>query len=76
MKNYNGYTDGNPYSARLTPLSLSNIFVNVDNAFERCLDGLDDDTRKIVRKHMDEFNTIEEMEMFIKQKTNGGNKFS
>lgn len=52
------------------------IFINADNEFERCLDGVDDDTRKKVRKHMDDFNSVEEMEMFIMQKANGGGKFS
>ena len=39
-----------------------------ESEMEKRLDGLDDKTRKEVRKHMDEFHTLEEMEMFIKTK--------
>jgi hypothetical protein len=75
--NFNGFIDtGSQYSAGLTDASITNFYYNKESEYEARLDGLDDETRKEVRKHLDEFHTIEEMEMFIKQKTRGGNQLS
>lgn len=72
MMNINGRIDmGSQYSSGLIYTGLSNAATMNNRAFEQYLDGLDDETIKEVRKHMDEFRTVEEMEMFIKQKTNG-----
>lgn len=69
--NSNGYIDaGGQFSAGLADTALTN-FYNNDSEFEKRLDGLDDETRKDVRKHMSEFHTVEEMEMYINQKTRG-----
>lgn len=72
MMNINGRIDmGSQYSSGLIYTGLSNSSTKNNQAFERYLDGLDEETVKEVRKHMDEFRTVEEMEMFIRQKTNG-----
>jgi hypothetical protein len=77
MMNFNGYIDtGNQYSAGLANSSITNFYITNKSEYEKRLDGLDDDTRKLVRKHLDEFHSIEEMEMFIRQKTKGGNQLS
>lgn len=73
MLNNNIADTENPYSATIAGAAISNLLTHSGNEYEKHLDGLDDETRKTVRKHMDEFHTVEEMEMFIKQKTNGGN---
>jgi len=73
INNFNGYIDtGSQFNAGLTSSSLTNFYFMNESEMEKRLDGLDDKTRKEVRKHMDEFHTLEEMEMFIKQKTRGG----
>lgn len=76
MMNYNGYINtGNPnngLSGSALPIFL---FMN-ENELEKRLDGLDEETKNEVRKHMDEFQTVEQMEMFIKQKTNGGDQLT
>lgn len=72
MMNVNGRIDmGSQYSSGLVYTGLSDSYSVRNQAFEQCLDGLDDETVKEVRKHMDEFHTVEEIEMFIKQKTKG-----
>ena len=77
MMNFNGYIDtGNQFNAGLADSSLTNFYYTNKSEYEERLDGLDEETRKEVRKHLDEFHTIEEMEMFIKQKTKGGNQLS
>ncbi|NLK99129.1 MAG: hypothetical protein GX271_00510 [Clostridiales bacterium] len=74
MMNINGRIDmGSQYSSGLVYTGLSDSYTMRNAAFEQCLDGLDDETIKEVRKHMDDFRTVEEMEMFIKQKTKGRN---
>lgn len=77
MMNFNGHIDtGSQFSAGLIDTSLTNFYFTNKSEYERRLDGLDDETRQEVRKHLDEFHTIEEMEMFIRQKTKGGNQLS
>lgn len=73
INNFSGYIDtGSQFSAGLAASGLTNFYIMNETDLEKRLDGLDEDTRKKVRKHMDEFHTVEEMEMFIKQKTRGG----
>lgn len=75
MMNFNGYIDaGSQFSAGLSGSAVTNFYLKNKSEFEKRLDGLDDETRREVRKHMDEFHTVEEMEMFIKQKTRGGDQ--
>lgn len=76
INNYGEMSTGTPYGTELADIALSNLFISNDKEYEKRLDGLDDKTRKIVREHMDEFHTVEEMEMFIKQKINSEDNFS
>lgn len=76
INNYGDMSTGTPYGTSLTDLALANLFLGNESEFEKRLNGLDDKTRRMVREHMDEFQTVEEMEMFIKQKTNGRDNFS
>lgn len=70
--NTNGRVDmGSQYSSGLVYTGLSGYYSANNPDFEKCLDGLDDETIKEVRKHIDEFHTVEEMEMYINQKTKG-----
>lgn len=75
MMNFNDPTNiGTPNSASLAGIGLTSRYFMNESEFERRLEGLDDETRKEVRKHFGEFHTIEEMEMFIQQKTRGRDK--
>jgi hypothetical protein len=77
MMNFNGYIDtGSQYNAGLANASLTNFYFMNESDLESRLEGLDDETRKEVRKHMDEFHTVEQMDMFIKQKTRGGDQIT
>ncbi len=77
MMNFNGFIDtGSQYNGGLVDSGLTNFFFTNNSEYEKRLEGLDDETRKEVRKHLDEFHTVEEMEMFIQQKTRGGNQLS
>lgn len=70
MMNFNGYIDtGNQYNAGFSNSSLTNFYYMRESELEKRLDGLDEETKKKVLKHMDEFQTVEQMEMFIRQKT-------
>lgn len=71
MMNFNGYIDSaNQFSGGLANASLTNFFMS-ESALEKRLEGLDEESRREVRKHLNEFHSAEEMEMFINQKTRG-----
>lgn len=71
--NFNGYIDaGNQFNGGLSNSSLTSFYYMRNPDLEKRLDGLDEETRKEVLKHIDEFRTAEQLEMFIKQKTNEG----
>lgn len=73
MMNFNGYIDaGNQFNGGFSNSSLTSFYYMRDPEIEKRLDGLDEETRNEVLKHMDEFRTAEQLEMFIKQKTNAG----
>ena len=75
--NFNDFIDtGSQYNGGLVDSSLTNFLFTNKSEYKKRLEGLDDETRKEVRKHLDDFHTIEEMEMFIRQKTRGGNQLS
>lgn len=75
MMNFNGYIDtGNQYNAGLSGSSLTGFYYINKSDIEKRLDGLDEETRNEVMKHMDEFQTVEQLEMFIKQKTKYGDQ--
>ncbi|NLO08879.1 MAG: hypothetical protein GX129_03305 [Clostridiales bacterium] len=77
MMNFNGHIDtGSQFSAGFIDSGLTNFYFTNKSEYEERLDGLDDETRKEVKKHIDEFHTIEEMEMFIQQKTRGRDQLS
>lgn len=64
MLNLNGYIGSGSFTGS-SPIPL---IININPDLERRLDELDDKTRKEVRKHIDEFHSKEEMEMFINMK--------
>lgn len=68
MLNFNGYAE----SGALSGSSPTQFYMTSNSAMERRLSELDKETRREVRKHMDEFHSEEEMDMFIKQMTKGG----
>lgn len=77
MMNFYGHIDtGSQYSSGLADTSLTNFFFKNESELENRLEGLDEESRKEVRKHLDEFQTAEQMEMFINQKTRGRDQFS
>lgn len=77
MMNFNGYIDtGSQYNAGLVDAGLTSFYLTNKSEYEKRLEGLDDETRREVRKHLDEFHSLEEMEMFIRQKTKGGSQLS
>lgn len=72
MMNFNGFIDtGNQYNGGLVNAGLTSFYFTNKSEYEKRLDGLDDDIRMEVKKHLDEFHSLEEMEMFIQQKTRG-----
>lgn len=72
MMNFNGFIDtGSQYNGGLVSAGLTNLYFTNKSEYDNRLDGLDDETRKEVEKHLDEFHSVEEMEMFIQQKTKG-----
>ncbi|HPU63119.1 MAG TPA: hypothetical protein PK304_03095 [Mobilitalea sp.] len=76
MMNFNGYIDtGEQFNAAFSNSSLTG-FYNIRNPqILKCLDGLDEKARKEVMKHIDEFQTVEQVEMFINQKIGRGKNF-
>lgn len=76
MMNFNGYIDtGNQFNAGFSNSSLTGFYYMSNPQMQKCLDGLDEETRKEVMKHIDEFQTVEQLEMFINQKIGKGKNF-
>lgn len=67
MINFNGFVESGAFSGS----SPTQFFTNSSLDLESRLEGLDEKDRREVRKRIGEFHTVEEMEMFIKQKTGG-----
>lgn len=77
MMNFNGHIDtGSQFSAGYVGASLTGFFFINESDFEKHLEGLDDESRREVRKHIGEFHSVEELEMFINQKTRGREEIS
>ncbi|CUH92166.1 hypothetical protein [Herbinix luporum] len=75
MMNFSGFIDtGSQFNGGMSDSSITHFYLNNKSEIEKRLDGLDEDTRQEVQKHLDEFSTVEQMEMFIKQKTSGGDQ--
>jgi hypothetical protein len=70
MMNFNGYIDtANQFNGALSNSSLTSFYNMKNTDLEKRLDGLDEETKNEVMKHIDEFQTAEQLEMFINQKT-------
>ncbi|MDF2543986.1 MAG: hypothetical protein K0S47_3704 [Herbinix sp.] len=59
----NSFTD----NAAVTGLGLASLIASRNEDLDERLNQLDENTRAKVKKHLNEFQTVEEMEMFIKQ---------
>lgn len=64
----NGFVESGAFSGS----GPTQFFVNSNPALENRLAELDGDMQNEVRKHLDEFHSQEEMEIFINHLTDGG----
>lgn len=77
MINYNGNIDnGNQIGIGLAHSTIRNFSLTNRSDLEERLESLDDETKAEVMKHMDDFRTLEEMEMFIQQRTKNRDQFT
>ncbi|HWT27760.1 MAG TPA: hypothetical protein VN131_07455 [Mobilitalea sp.] len=72
MYNLDGFIE----SGALSGSSPINFYISHDQEFERRISSLDQDTRKEVRKHLNEFHSVEEMERFINHLTDGESSYT